>query len=202
LRDLIEVARENENLHQRLHVLFQDIISAPSLEEIVGLTRSSLQTNFNADEVHLFLLDDKPARATSRKLSDKDKEARKTANATVTRAAAARRRKLNNIEGLTYVAHNDKRIKLFAELFESGETLCGLPSADQMACFVGQDVSNIASAALIPLHHEKQMGVVMLTSRDVSRFSSCKGVMFLNQMGELLSRRLHSYSATAKVAKK
>jgi len=175
LRDLIAVARENENLHHRLHVLFQDIVSATSLEEIVALTRSSLRSNFNADEVHLFLLDKKPARKGSKKLSDKSSDSRKTIQASATRAAAARRRKLNANEGLTVVTSNDKRIKLFDDLFDSRETVCGLPTAEQMECFVGKDVSNIASAALIPLYHERQLGVIMLTSRDISRFSSSYG---------------------------
>ena len=42
LRDLIAVARHNENLHQRLHTLIQDVITAPTMAEIVSLTQSSL----------------------------------------------------------------------------------------------------------------------------------------------------------------
>jgi uncharacterized protein YigA (DUF484 family) len=198
LRDLISVARENENLHQRLHVLLQDIVSAPSLEDIVALTRNSLRENFNADEVHILLVADKAPRAKARK-TPTAKEAGKsgTATASVRRAAAARRRKLNAIEGLRVVLQNDKHLKLFADLFESGEARCGLPAAEHLECFVGKEFSNIASAALIPLYHERQLGVVMLTSRDESRFATGKGVMFLNQLGDLLSRRLHSYGAIA-----
>lgn len=201
LRDLIAVARDNENLHQRLHVLIQDIISAPSIEEIVALTQTSLCANFNADEVHMLLVDAKPTKAAARKNSKKAETA-KPAKATATRASAARRRKLNAIEGLQVVAHNDKRLALFEELFEDGDTACGLPSAEHLECFVGKEYSNIASAALIPLFHERQLGVVMLTSRDESRFSSGKGVMFLNQLGELLGRRLHSYGAFVPAAKR
>jgi hypothetical protein len=69
LRDLISVARENENLHQRLHVLLQDIVSAPALEDRVALTRSSLRENFNADDVHILLAAEKTPRAKTRKAS-------------------------------------------------------------------------------------------------------------------------------------
>lgn len=200
LRDLISVARENENLHQRLHVLLQDIVSAPSIEDIVALTRSSLRENFNADEVHVMLVADKTPRAKAKKTSG-SKEAGKSANASVSRAAAARRRKLNAIDGLRVVAQNDKHLELFADLFDSGDTQCGLPAAEHMECFVGKEFSNIASAALIPLYHERQLGVVMLTSRDESRFAVGKGVMFLNQLGELLSRRIHSYGAITPAVK-
>ena len=167
------------------------------MEKIVALTQNSLRENFNADEVHILLVADKPARAASRKGSAKDKEKAKSEKAAATRVAAAQRRKLNAVEGLKVVPHTDKSIELFAELFESGQTSCGMPNADQLACFVGKEYSNIASAALIPLFHERQLGVVMLTSKDESRFSSGKGVMFLNQLGELLGRRLHTYGAFA-----
>lgn len=209
LRDLISVARENENLHQRLHVLLQDIVSAPALEDIVALTRSSLRENFNADDVHILLAAEKTPRAKTRKASatkGKSKSASGTGTesgtASASRACAARRRKLNAIEGLRVVPQNDKHLKLFADLFESGETQCGLPAAEQLESFVGKEFSNIASAALIPLQYERQLGVVMLTSRDESRFSTGKGVMFLNQLGELLSRRLHSYGVIAPAIKK
>jgi uncharacterized protein YigA (DUF484 family) len=205
LRDLISVARENENLHQRLHVLLQDIVSAPSLEDIVALTRNSLRENFNADEVHILLVDDKAPRAKALKKSvttEAGKAGSGSGTASAGRAAGTRRRKLNAIEGLRVIPQNDRHLKLFAELFESGQTQCGLPAAQHLECFVGKDSSNIASAALIPLYHERQLGVVMLTSRDESRFSTGKGVMFLNQLGELLSRRLHSYGAVAPVTKK
>ena len=194
LRDLISVARENEMLHQRLHVLIQDIISASTLAEIVTLTRSSLQENFNADEVHMMLVASKPAaKRTTKKAAGKKVAAKKTAKST----SKASARKQKAVEGMRIIAHNDQTIDLFSDLFSTGETVCGLPSAEQLASFVGKDCAHIASAALIPLQHKGKMGVVMLTSRDQARFSSGKGVMFLNQLGQLLSRRLDSYGAIA-----
>ena len=68
----------------------------------------------------------------------------------------------------------------------------GLPSAEHLDLLVGKDHANVASAAIMPLYHERELGVVMLSSRDESRFASGKGVMFLNQLGDMLSRRLHT----------
>ena len=189
LRDLIAVARENENLHQRLHGLIQEIISAKTLEQIVVLTRSSLRENFNADQVHMLIVEAKPKRAS----------ARKTASKTVAKKAT-RARKPKRVEGVTMLARTDKRLKLFGELFEAGETICGLPSAEHLDCLVGSDYANIASTAMIPLYYERELGIVMLTSKDQSRFAAGKGVMFLNQLGELLSRRLHTYGAITPAA--
>lgn len=216
LRDLIAVARENESLHQRLHGLIQDIISAGSLEEIVGLTRLSLKENFNADEVHLLLFAARPKRSTARRKSPTGEALTLLDADTVVetavrpaRAAAAkvvakstRTRRPRAIEGVQIKAHDDPSLELFSELFDSGETECGLPAAEHLGCFVGKAYANIASAALIPLQHERPLGVIMLTSRDESRFASGKGVMFLNQLGQLLSRRLHTYGDISAAVKK
>jgi len=187
LRDLIAVARENESLHQRLHLLLQEIISTRSLDQIVTLTRNSLRENFNADDVRILLIASKP------------KAPRKTASKTTGKSTTARTRKQKPVEGMQIIAHDDPSIDLFDELFAGTDTLCGLPSEEQLACFVGQDCASIASAALIPLQYKNRLGVVMLTSRDESRFASGKGVMFLNQLGQLLSRRLQTYGTIVPV---
>ena len=195
LRDLIAVARENENLHQRLHGLIQDIISSTTLEQIVALTRNSLQENFNADQVHIVTVGAKPKRASAKKTASQSTAKSKAKKTTRTRKPKA-------VAGVTQLAHNDKRLKLFTELFEGRETVCGLPSAEHLNCLVGEDYANIASAAMIPLYHERELGIVMLTSKDESRFATGKGVMFLNQLGELLSRRLHTYADVAPAVSK
>jgi len=192
LRDLIAVARENENLHQRLHTLIQDIITAPSLDDIVGLTRSSLKENFNAENVHIMLIAAAPKRS-----SRKPSAIQKGKN-----AASEKPAENEPVAGVTQVRHNDKRVKQFTEVFAKGSTLCGMPTQEQMLAMVGKEHANVASAAIIPLHFSRKLGVVMLTSQDESRFGVGKGVMFLNQMGELLSRRIHSYTTQRRVEDK
>ncbi len=192
LGDLIAVARQNELLHQRLHTLIQEMITAPKLSEIVALTQSNLRENFNAEEVHIMLIAAAPKRAAKKAKAD---DATKSAKAPRTRAS-----KLETVEGATVIRHTDKRIKHFAELFAGGTTVCGMPSEDQLIAMMGPDHANVGSAALIPLQFERKLGVVMLTSRDESRFGVNKGVMFLDQLGELLGRRIHSYAAHATAA--
>lgn len=194
LLDLIAVARQNESLHQRLHLLNQEIITASNLTDIVALTQTCLQTSFNAEDVHLLLIAPAPKRAPRKKTSDKAAASKP--------APRQRAPKLEQIEGATMVRHTDKRVKQFDALFEGAQTICGMPSDEQLITMAGQRHANVGSAAMIPLQFERKLGVVMLTSRDESRFGANKGVMFLNQMGELLSRRIHSYVAHAQVAQK
>ncbi len=199
LRDLIDVARDNEQLNQRLHLLIQDVISAMSMEDIVALTRISLKENFNADEVHFMVIG---ANASKPKGKKKAASKKKTASNRASKAASSKTasKKVsggNKASNYKLVLAGDSKLDVFKELFEKRETLCGLPSTDHMDVLVGKDHANIASAAIMPLYHERELGVVMLTSRDESRFAHGKGVMFLNQLGEMLSRRLHTLELTS-----
>lgn len=162
LTELISVARENEKLHQRMHLLIQEVISAPSLDDVISLTRESLIENFHADELKIVLIDDK---------GDNNHE----------------------IEPERYVAYDEPRLNLFEKHFTSRETLCGVPGDEMKTFLFGDNGNRVGSVAVIPLHHGRSLGLAVLSSRDDSRFDSDKGVMFLNQLGEVLSRRISAF---------
>lgn len=158
LHDLITVARENEQLHQRLNTLIQEIISAKTLDEVIGLTRDSLLVNFNADDVKVVLF------------AASDSE--------------------NDNSDYTFIDAEHEKIALFNNVFEKRETQCGPLDDAQKALVFNDNAEDVASAAVIPLVHERKLGLVALPSKDETRFARGKGVMFLNQLGEVLSRRV------------
>ncbi len=170
LHDLINVARENESLHNRLHTLIQEIISASDLEHMLSLIGSSLLENFNANDVRLLVFDNTAKRRGATRLPAEHQH-----------LAAAGQNKID-----------DATFGLFDDLFDNLQTSCGMPDASQLEALFGDNCSHVASAALIPLAHEGRLGVLVLTSCDESRFANGKGVMFLDQLGQMLSRRLHS----------
>ncbi len=176
LRDLIAVARANEQLHQRLHQLIQDIISATTLGEVVELTRKNLLANFNADDIRVVLVgsDD----------SDRSNTERCTASIDCIDAG--------NNTGYRIISPDDSSLLLFEDVFKRGETVCGEPNKPQLMSLFGESVEHIGSAATVPLIHNRKLGLVVLTSQDEARFASGKGVMFLNQLGEVLSRRVQT----------
>jgi len=158
LRDLINVARENEQLHQRLHRLIQDIITASSIDDVVSLTRDNLLANFNADDVRVVLIGtEKPAVSAS---------------------------------DYIFLEESDPGVALFNDIFKKRETKCGQLGSAQKQIIFDADSEDVASAAVIPLLHNRKLGLVVLSSKDESRFALGKGVMFLNQLGEVLSRRV------------
>ncbi|HEB58090.1 MAG TPA: DUF484 family protein [Gammaproteobacteria bacterium] len=55
LNKLVENARQNELLIERIHHLTLDLLDADSLDAVLAATRSQLESNFNADAVTLRL---------------------------------------------------------------------------------------------------------------------------------------------------
>lgn len=163
LHDLISVARDNEQLHQRLHTLIQELISASTLNDVFALTRDSLVDNFNADDVRLLLI--KP----ESNVSD------------------------DEFKDYQVFANGGEDFEAFKDIFKQRDTVCGEPTEAQMVVLTREAPLELASAAIIPLVHKEELGLVVLTSRDEHRFASGKGVMFLNQLGEVLSRRVNAF---------
>ena len=171
LRDLISVARENERLHMRLHRLIQDIISADSLERLVTVSRESLIQNFKADDVRLFL--------TS------PNEENESLDKTFSR----------HVQDNHYtLSSKDPLFDMFSKNFADNETFCGPLNDEQRALLCTGCETELASAALIPLQFNGASGALVMGSADGSRFTAGKGVMFLNQLGEVLSRRVQSFT--------
>ena len=92
-------------------------------------------------------------------------------------------------------ADGPRSLAPFAALLEAGGTRCGLPRDAELAALVGDARADVGSAALIPLEHAGTRGVVMLVSRDETRFAAGKGVVFLDQLGGVLARRVHAFRA-------
>ncbi len=197
LRDFIVVARENENLHGRMHALMQDIVSARSLKQVLKLTQDNLANNFHADGVHILLAGQAPKPAAKRLKTAAGKNGGKAAARTPTTRRKASGAAAALPPGTRILPAEHELFTLFDDLFDAGRTRCGMPSANQLQAVAGDDQANVASAALIPLDYRRRLGVIMLTSRDVERFASGKGVMFLDQFGGLLSRRLHGMRIVA-----
>lgn len=53
LMELVQVARENDRLHDRMHHLIMDLVSAESLQQLIDTLQDHLQGEFKADTVTL-----------------------------------------------------------------------------------------------------------------------------------------------------
>jgi len=163
LRDFIAVARENEQLQNRLHRLVQDIISTSQLAGMVELVEQYLLSNFNADQVRMVVFEPSADDENSDQPSPSH-----------------------------FISRTDKRLAVFENHFRGRETVCGDPVTAELDVLFKKQLDSVASTAVIPLQHGRRLGLVMMISNDPERFASGKGVIFLNQLGEVLSRRVHA----------
>ncbi len=81
----------------------------------------------------------------------------------------------------------DARSKeLFPTSLCDGKPQCGRLKQQQLQFLFGSDATDIESAAVIPLGHHGQSGLLAIGSREVHRFNPCMGTLFLTHLGELL----------------
>lgn len=161
LGELINVARENEELQKRLHDLIQEVISATTLDEVVSLTRDTLIRNFRADDVRVILIEEKEG-------------------------------KKHEDEPRRFVAYDEPALSFFETNFSESKTSCSVPDADQRK-FLFEEEDKVGSIAIIPLQYKRDLGLIVLSSVDARRFDSTKGVLFLSEFGEMLSRRIATF---------
>ncbi|MDO6459276.1 DUF484 family protein [Granulosicoccaceae sp. 1_MG-2023] len=85
-----------------------------------------------------------------------------------------------------------RELQYLRESMKSRNVLCGRLTAAQKESLFGRDAEMTASAALLWLSHgETEFGLMVMGSRDEARFSSDKGVVFLDQIRELVSHKLY-----------
>ncbi len=154
LEQLIEVARENEQLNHKLHRLTLALMEAASLDDVLNTLQDQLRDQFQADAVEM---------------------------------------KLFQAEELALeAAKGDGGAALFRDFVRTARPSCGQLDADRLAYLFGSAAAECASVALVPLVENQINGVLAIGSHDPERFHSGKGLEFLRQLGEIVSRALHT----------
>ena len=96
-------------------------------------------------------------------------------------------------KGLHFIKPNHPSLKHFDSLFKKQEAICGKLRPKQQLFLFGDQGVSIRSAVLIPLYETKAIGVLALGSCDEHRFNPSMGTLFINYLGELISRALVKY---------
>jgi uncharacterized protein YigA (DUF484 family) len=165
LRELVHIARDNENLSNRIHRLTLALMDAAGLDDALATLKQALCEDFHADRVtvHLFAKPKKGALASA-------------------------------IESLdaSFIEQHDPRLAALQPVFERGQPLCGRLTPEQLA-YLGGAMDGLASFALIPLNANGCFGLVTIGSSTEDRFQPGMGTVFLVQLSEILSRVLKGY---------
>jgi uncharacterized protein len=161
LKELVDVARANDALADRIHRLSQRLIGAHTLPETISAVDTSLREDFDARNSVLVLFLEQ-ARALEQ------------GPGRFLRAAAAA----------------DPEIKTFESLLQSGKPRCGQIRDVQRDFLFGKDCVEIGSVALTPLGPKGALGILAIGASDAERFHPAMSTEFLSRIGELVTYAL------------
>jgi uncharacterized protein YigA (DUF484 family) len=161
LAELVDVARSNDALANRIHCLSQRLIRARTLLETIDAVETSLREDFDARNSVLILFMEQ-----ARYLDPTAGRFLKTADP------------------------GDDVVKSFESLLQSGKPRCGQIRDAQRDYLFGKDSVEIGSVALAPLGAKGALGLLAIGASDADRFHPAMSTEFLTRIGELLANAL------------
>jgi uncharacterized protein len=161
LKELVDVARANDALADRIHRLSQRLIRAHTMPETIAAIETSLREDFDAMNSVLVLFLEQ-ARSL---VSDSSRFLRSGDPA-------------------------DADIKTFETLLQSGKPRCGQIRDVQRDYLFGKDSVEIGSVALTPLGPKGELGILAIGASDAERFHPAMSTEFLSRIGELVTYAL------------
>jgi len=161
LKELMDVARANDALADRIHRMSQRLIRAHTLLETINAVETSLREDFDARNSVLVLFLE---------------EARSL------EAAPGCFLRTGNLA--------DPEIKTFESLLQGGKPRCGQIRDVQRDFLFGKDSVEIGSVALTPLGPKGALGILAIGASDIERFHPAMSTEFLSRIGELVTYAL------------
>lgn len=160
LRELVEVARGNDDLADKIHSLALLLINAPDREQVVELLEKQLRLEFNADRSVLVLFD---------KLGSGVEEPG---------------------QFMRLADSEDESLGPFRSFLDGEVVRCGTVRDAQRDYLFGADNFEIGSIALIPLGEQSGLGFLAIGSRNADHFHPGVSIDFLSRLGELVAAAL------------
>ena len=161
LKELVDVARANDTLADRIHRLSQRLIRGHTLLESINAVETSLREDFDAMHSVLVLF-----REEARFLEPE----------------AGRFLRIGNPA--------DDQIKSFESLLTSGRPRCGQVRDVQREYLFGKDSIAVGSVALTPLGQKGSLGILGIGASDIERFHPGMSTEFLSRIGDLVTYAL------------
>ncbi|MEW6353587.1 MAG: DUF484 family protein [Pseudomonadota bacterium] len=172
LMELVQIARENDRLNERLQRLTVALMEAGGLSEVFFTLHDALRNDFNADvlAIRLFVPPHVPVTDAGELVTDAFSDAK--------------------AEGLA----------AFKKILDAGKPVCGRLTPAQLNYLFLHRAGEIVSTALVPLSGKAEykkaddcFGMIGIGSLDAERFHPAMGTLFLSYMGAIISRALMPY---------
>lgn len=164
LKELIQVARNNDALAAKIHELSLRLLSATDLASTVAAIEEAVRAGFSADQSVLVLFGD------ADDFGD--------VNASRFFRATARR---------------DPKLKPFKTFLGSSSPRCGQARDSQLSYLFHDEAAEIGSIALVPLGPKSEFGFIAIGSTDPDRFHPGMSIDFLARVGDLVAAAIKRY---------
>lgn len=165
LHALIDNARQNMQLQQRVHQLCLSLMDCDRLVDLLPILVAELKQEFNADEVTLRLF------YGEQKLPLPELE-----------------------ENIVQLHIDDASLKPFDKVLDKHKPICGRMPRAQKEVLFGDEHADIASIACIPIGHDPCSGLLAIASYDQDRFHSNMATDYLAFLGDILMRLLRGFT--------
>jgi uncharacterized protein YigA (DUF484 family) len=157
LRNLVEVARGNDELAEKIHALSIQLMSTETRDEAVEILERQLLTGFSVDRAVLVLFVNEETAS--------EPEGR----------------------FLRLVKREDPVIGSFKTFLNTSAARCGSVRDAQRNFLFGSDNIDVGSVALVPLGKKSELGFLAFGSHDADHFHPGKSIDFLTRLGDLVA---------------
>lgn len=155
--DLVEVARSNTEVSDKIHQLAVRLLALSDTREIIEVVEASMREDFEADMSMIVLFG-----------QDEYFDG------------------LPRTHYFRGIARDDPAIRAFATFMATGKPRCGHLRDAQRDFLFGANNNELGSAALIPLGDHASLGLLAIGSRDENHFNPAMGTDLLTRIGELV----------------
>ena len=161
LKELIQVARENDVLAAKIHELTLQLLAASDLHRTISVIEEALRSGFGADQAVLVIFGE-PESFEDIKIG----------------------------RFFHVVGKDDEALKPFNTFLGGTSARCGRIRDSQRNFLFHGDADEIGSAALVPLGEGSEIGFLAIGSVDSKRFHPGMSIDFLTRLGELVAGSL------------
>lgn len=163
LKELIEVARSNHELSDRVHRLALSLIKADDTAAVIGALEAVLREDFGANDTVVVLFHNASDIVQS-----------------------------EDTRFLRRIERRAEAMKPFSTFLERAKPRCGKARDAQLEFLFPEHSMEIGSIALIPLGDRAEVGMLAIGSRDADRYHPGMSTDFLLRIGELVGLALSS----------
>lgn len=164
LRELIKVARTNQDLSDKTHNLTVNLMRADTVHQALQVIEAALREDFGSERASLVLF------MNSESSPD-----------------------IVSNNFMRRISHDDPVLKMFSTFLEGAKPRCGQIRDAQREFLFGPDNTEVGSAALLPLKQNTTIGMLAIGNRNAHHFHPAMSTDFLLRLSQSVTAALQRF---------